>query len=223
MLDVRRVSKRFDDAPVLEEVSLSVRAGERLALVGPSGAGKTTLMRLIAGLERPDSGEIYLDGTLASDSQWQLEPSRRKLGFVFQKPSLWPHLTVFQNIAFGLRSCSAPAREHRVEDLLRGFDLVGLSRRYPGSLSGGEARRVELARTLAPSPRLLLLDEPFTHFDARLKTQLEELVLGQLDRERTALVLVTHDLSEAARLADQTLEFTHTHPGRLSGCRRDEP
>lgn len=197
--------------PTLQELSLSVAGGESLALLGPSGCGKTTLLRAIAGLERPSAGQIqigettvYSDGVNGS-KKW-VGPESRNVGMVFQDGGLFPHLTVAQNISFGVASRfrRRPSVDHDVvEDLLRLVDLVGYGHRLPATLSGGQQQRVALARALAPRPKVLLLDEPFSALDTTLRAQVRSQVAHILREIGVTVIFVTHDQDEAFVLGDR--------------------
>ena len=202
MISVRQVSKSFGDVIAVKQITFEISVGNRVAILGPSGSGKTTLLRLIAGLEVPDSGEIYIDGTLASTPKQMLEPHARGLGFVFQAPALWPHMTVAQNILFGLHDLSRDEAINRLNELLGLVSLQGFERRYPHQLSGGEARRVSLARTLAPRPRCLLMDEPLTNVDPDLKTKLLDCIRQAVEYTNAGLIYVTHDAGEAETMSE---------------------
>lgn len=204
MLEARGLTKRYagSDAVALAEVDLTAGSGEILAVVGESGSGKTTLLRLIAGLEAPDAGSIRLAGRTVSAPDAWVPPEERPLGMLFQEGALFPHLTVAENVEFGLRGMGGDGRSRRAEVLA----LVGLSEhgdRYPHQLSGGERRRVALARALAPEPELILLDEPFTGLDANLTSRLRSEV-GRILRETgTTALIVLHDTDEVLPLADR--------------------
>jgi iron(III) transport system ATP-binding protein len=200
MIELHNVTKKYGDRWVLQSLDLKVYSGERLVVLGPSGCGKTTLMRLIAGLEYPDGGEIHINGLLASDPHFNEEPSRRNLGVVFQQPSLWPHLTVAQNILFGLQYLEKGERDRRLKMILEQIGLTGFEKRMPSHLSGGEARRVALARALVIQPDWLLMDEPLTNLDLVLKNKLIELILAVIPAE-TGLVYITHDEFEAEKIS----------------------
>ena len=201
------VVKRFPGAFVLGPISLSVKRGELLAVLGPSGCGKTTLLRLIAGFERPDEGSIVIDGRIVADrSQW-VEPEDRQVGMVFQDYALFPHLTVAQNVSFGMRSSD----EGRVRELLQFVGLAGFEDRYPHELSGGEQQRVALARSLATNPKVLLLDEPFSNLDADLRPKMRAELKILLHRLNCTTILVTHDQEEAFELADRVAVLNAGH------------
>lgn len=200
-LRTRSVTKHFDDTTAVDSVSVDLAPSELLALVGPSGCGKSTLLRLVAGLLAADAGTIELGGRVVDDGRRHVPPERRHIGLVFQEHALFPHLTVGDNVAFGIRK--APNADDRVHHVL---DLVGLSyyrRRYPHELSGGERQRVALARALAPSPGLMLLDEPFASLDPNLRAQIRADVVRVLRTEGTPAVFVTHDQSEALAIGDR--------------------
>ena len=204
-LALQDVTKRFRGVVAAEGVSFSVEPGEVAVLLGPSGSGKTTLLRLIAGLERPDRGTIALNGDVVADPErgvW-VPPERRRVGFVFQDYALFPHMTALQNIAFALPHLPRRERSARAAAMLERVGIAHLARRYPHELSGGEQQRVALARALAPHPRVLLLDEPFSNLDrglrVRLRTELKAL-LGSLG---ITAVFVTHDQEEAFELGDR--------------------
>lgn len=210
-LEVRNLSKQFAGSgrPAVQDVSFGLQQGEILALVGPSGCGKTTTLRLIAGLERPDAGEIFIAGRMVAGSGGFVPPEQRGVGMVFQDHALFPHLTVRENIAFGLRGTPRVAAQATVRDLL---ELVGLSRlgdRYPHALSGGERQRVALARALAPRPVLVLMDEPFSSLDADLRLEVREQVRGILKSMAATVVFVTHDQDEALFMGDRLAVFQH--------------
>jgi iron(III) transport system ATP-binding protein len=205
VIDVREVSKRYNKTVAVKRCNLQVASGEILALLGPSGSGKTTLLRLIAGFERPDQGRIAIDGRTVVDvaaSVW-VAAENRGIGMVFQDYALFPHLTVVQNVRFGLRNGSRDERQRRVEELLRLTELIHCAARYPHELSGGQQQRVALARALAPRPRVVLLDEPFNGLDPELRPQMRKEVATILRHLGTAAVLVTHDQEEALGMADQ--------------------
>ena len=203
-VEVRGVSKRFGDVVAVRSVDLSVSEGELLALVGPSGCGKTTLLRLIAGFERPDDGGITIAGRSVAAPGVFTPPERRRVGMVFQQLALFPHLTVERNIAYGLRrESSASQRRSRVSDLLRLVGLEGLERRYPDELSGGQAQRVALARALAPEPAVVLMDEPFSSLDVSLREGVRTEVRRILKSAGATAVLVTHDQDEALMMGDR--------------------
>ena len=197
------VSKAFGPVEAVREVSLEIDRGELVAVLGPSGCGKTTLLRTIAGFERPDAGRVVVSGEVVAGPDRFLPPERRRIGMVFQDYALFPHLTVTANVSFGLAD---RPREQREALTRRTLELVGLqhkSNRHPHELSGGERQRVALARALAPEPELVLLDEPFASLDASLRAGLRrEVELILRDAEATAL-LVTHDQEEALSLADR--------------------
>ena len=198
-LVLEQLTRRYGERSALESVSLEIAAGEILCLLGPSGSGKSTLLRLVAGLERPSAGRVILEGVEVAGPGTFVEPERRRVGMVFQDYALFPHLTVAQNIGFGVRRPANAA----VAELLEAVGLPGRRDCYPHMLSGGERQRVALARALAPAPRILLLDEPFSGLDGRLRDQIRRDTLDVLRRTRTTTVLVTHDAGEALRLADR--------------------
>src|SRR6201991_147741 len=200
---VESVSKRFGDFVALDDVSLNVRDGSLTALLGPSGGGKSTLLRVIAGLETPDSGKVLIAGNDATHTP----PQRRNVGFVFQHYAAFKHMTVAKNVAFGLTIRKRPKEEieSRVDELLKLVHLDAFAHRYPSQLSGGQRQRVALARALAVEPRVLLLDEPFGALDAKVRHELR----GWLRRLHAELhitsVLVTHDQEEALETADRVV------------------
>lgn len=210
MLNVEDLHKAFPGRRVgsppviaLDGVDLEVDAGDFATVLGPSGSGKTTLLRCIAGFETPDRGTITLDRTiLDGPGTPSVRPDRRGIGIVPQEGALFPHLTVAQNIGFGLRDLGRSERRRRIADLLDLIDLHDHERRRPHQLSGGQQQRVALARALAPGPRLILLDEPYSALDAKLRVELRREVRGLLSETGTTAVLVTHDQSEALTIAD---------------------
>jgi iron(III) transport system ATP-binding protein len=205
VISIRALRKTWPDGQtVLDGLSLEVVAGEILALLGPSGCGKTTLLRVIAGLEVPDAGDVSLDERSVIEAGKVLVPAeRRGVGLVFQDFALFPHLDVRQNIGFGLRHLATRDRDQRVSALLGQFGLAPLAARRPEALSGGQQQRVALARALAPEPRVLLLDEPFSNLDASLRRQLRVALREQLKTIGVTTILVTHDEAEALSLADR--------------------
>ena len=203
VLSLQAVGKAFErGVPVLQDVSLRVEPGALVCLLGPSGCGKTTLLRLIAGFEEPDAGTVHLGGQSVSRSGYVVPPEKRQIGMVFQDYALFPHMTVAQNIVFGLFRHSAAHRHRRLGDLLQLIGLAGMAERYPHELSGGQQQRVALARALAPDPQLLLLDEPFSNLDVNLRRQLRQEMQEVLRRTEMTTILVTHDQEEALSLAD---------------------
>jgi sulfate transport system ATP-binding protein len=200
---LHHVSKSFGPVEVVDDVSLEVEKGELLALLGPSGGGKSTVLRIIAGLELADRGEVWLDGERADT----LEAQQRRVGFVFQHYALFRHMTVAQNIGFGLQVRGVPLEERgrRASELLELVGLHGLGDRYPSQLSGGQRQRVALARALAPEPRLLLLDEPFGAVDAKVREELRVWLRELHDRIGATTLLVTHDREEAFAVADRVV------------------
>jgi len=200
-LAVADLHKRFGSHPVLTGVDLEVPAGSLTAILGPSGSGKTTLLRLLAGFERADSGTIAIGDMVVDDRSTHVAPERRRIGYVPQEGSLFPHLTVAANVGFGL-----PARERRggkPDALLESVGLAGLGGRYPHQLSGGQQQRVALARALAIEPAVVLLDEPFASLDAHLRASVRADVQEIFRRSGTTAVLVTHDQDEALSVADR--------------------
>jgi iron(III) transport system ATP-binding protein len=201
-LEVDKITCRFDGRAVVRDVSFRVRPGEILCLLGPSGCGKSTTLRVIAGIERQVAGAIRADGLTLSDETTHLPPEARGVGLIFQDFALFPHLTVGQNVAFGLKGPRAETAA-RVAELLDRVDLEGYADKPPHMLSGGEQQRVALARALAPRPRIMLMDEPFSGLDNRLRDGIRDETLQLLKDEGTAVVLVTHEPEEAMRMADQ--------------------
>ncbi len=196
----REVSKSFGGQRVLDGLELEVPEGSVVTVLGRSGSGKTTLLRLIAGFERPDAGAVEIGGEVVDSARRFVPPEKRRVGYVAQEGSLFPHLTVAQNVAFGLSR--AERAGGRSEELLRMVGLEGLGKRYPHQLSGGQQQRVALARALAPQPRLVLLDEPFSSLDAGLRASLRSEVMVLLRAQRATTVFVTHDQEEALSVSD---------------------
>jgi len=207
LIELNHIHKRFGDVAVLQGVDLSVARGEILALLGPSGCGKTTLLRVLAGLESADRGTIDLAGQRVAERAAgrgpEVPPEGRGVGLVFQDFALFPHLDVRANVGFGLTKASRSDREARVEAMLAQFDIASLGGRYPHALSGGQQQRVALARALAPEPRVLLMDEPFSNLDTGLRRRLRVSLRRRLKGIGITTVFVTHDQEEALSLADR--------------------
>jgi iron(III) transport system ATP-binding protein len=220
-LEISRLTKHYPGGvnPAVNNISLSLPSGEILALVGPSGCGKTTTLRLVAGLERPDSGEICLNGQPVAAKNLFVPPEKRGVGMVFQEHALFPHLTVSANVAFGLQSAPHNGRQDKVRAMLALVELEKLAERYPHELSGGERQRVALARALAPEPVLVLMDEPFSSLDADLRLEMREQVRAILKAMQATAVFVTHDQEEALYMGDRLAVFQR---GRLEQVGRPE-
>ncbi|MBR9864194.1 MAG: ABC transporter ATP-binding protein [Rhodobacteraceae bacterium] len=201
-LELQNITRRFGGQQAVADVSLTLDAGEVICLLGPSGCGKSTTLRIAAGVDRQSSGTVLIDGEVVSDDRHHQEPENRTIGLMFQDFALFPHLDVAGNVGFGLRGGKAE-KERRINDLLDRVDLVGYNRKYPHELSGGEQQRVALARALAPKPRVLLMDEPFSGLDDRLRDEVRDATLELLKDEGSAVLLVTHEPVEAMRMADK--------------------
>jgi ABC-type Fe3+/spermidine/putrescine transport system ATPase subunit len=212
MADIRTegLVKRFGTVVAVDNVDLHVREGSLTAILGPSGCGKTTLLRCIAGLAEPDAGRIFIDGKDVT----RVPPFKRDLGFVFQRPAMFPHMTVYQNIAWALelRKWPKSAIKRRVEEMLHLVHMEGLENRTYRELSGGQAQRVVLARALAPEPKLLLLDEPLSQLDAKVRDELKLEIAEIHRRTGCTTLLVTHDQGEALTIADNVLLM---HSGKI--------
>jgi iron(III) transport system ATP-binding protein len=205
MIAVKGISKSYGRNQALNNVSFSLENGTALVILGHSGCGKTTLLRIIAGLEGIDSGEVYINGQLASQPGWLMPPYRRGFGFVFQNPALWPHMTVFENVGFGISDLPRDEAKSRVNGLLEEMGIRDLSGRYPDQISGGEARRVALARALAPKPGFVLMDEPLTNLDYDTKEKILALIKSEIVHSQSGLIYVTHDNDEAGQISDNSL------------------
>lgn len=207
LLTLGQLTKRFgrDRTPAVEGLTLAVERGEILALLGPSGCGKTTTLRLIAGFETPDTGRVIIGDRVMADAERGLAvpPEERGVGVVFQDYALFPHLTVEDNVAFGLHALSRDQRRQRVQAVLDLVGMLDLAGRYPHEISGGQQQRVAVARALAPAPALMLLDEPFSNLDADLRAQMRDEVEKVLRGTGTTAVFVTHDQEEAFTIADK--------------------
>ncbi len=204
MLSVRNLAISFDENHVLEDFNLDLESGDIFALLGESGSGKSCALRFIAGLDKAIDGAVSLDGNdLTIDGEHNVRPELREIGMVFQDYALFPHMTVFDNIGFGINQLTKDEKMQRVSFLLELIGLTGIEKKYPHQLSGGEQQRVSLARSLATSPKLLLLDEPFSSLDKSHRDQLVKEVREILKKANVTSILVTHDESEADVFADK--------------------
>src|SRR5437870_8536043 len=222
-IEARNVTKRFGEFVALDDVSIEVESDLLTARLGPSGSGNSTLLRVIAGLEVADGGEVYISGKEAT----ALAPQKRGVGFVFQHYAPFKHMTVWDNVAFGLQIRHRPKAEiaKRVDELLELVQLAGLGKRYPAQLSGGQRQRMALARALAPEPEVLLLDEPFGALDARVRVELRSWLLRLHDEMHVTTIFVTHDQEEALELADSIVVMNKGRVEQVAPPRQlcDEP
>lgn len=201
-LELRAIECRYGNNIVLNELSFHVNSGALSCLLGPSGCGKTTILRAVAGFESLTRGEIILDGKIISKPGFSLAPEHRNLGMVFQDYALFPHMTIFQNVAFGVRRDDPELKAHRVKEMLNLVELEDMEDRYPHELSGGQQQRIALARALAPRPKLVLMDEPFSNLDVDLRERLRLKVIALLREYEMSTIVVTHDQQEAFAMSD---------------------
>ncbi len=203
-IEIQNLFKRFKDVVAINRIQLEINKGEMLTLLGPSGCGKTTTLRCIAGLEKPDEGDIVIDGKPML-SQGFVQPSQRGIGMVFQNYAVWPHMKVYNNIVYGLKlqKISKQKIRERAQQVLELVGLAGLEDRYPSQLSGGQQQRVALARALVTNPKVLLLDEPLSNLDAKLREELRFEIKSLVRRMGITSVYVTHDQAEAMVISDR--------------------
>ena len=213
MIELIDITKSYNTKNILEEASVSFESGSRTALTGPSGSGKTTLLNLIAGLIPLDKGMIRIDGRISDTPGSSIHPSLRNLGFAFQFPSLWPHLTVKHNILYGLSGLDKKEKYSRYSNMLDALEIADIADKYPGEISGGQAKRVSLARTMVVKPRYLLLDEPLNNLDKDLKDKVLKVIRELVTTENTTLIYVTHDLQEATSVCDR---FCHIEDKKIT-------
>lgn len=206
-VELKNINKSFGDFRASNDVSFEIEKGKLIGLLGSSGSGKTTILRMIAGLENPDSGEIFIDGVCVND----IAASKRGIGFVFQSYALFRYMNVFDNIAFGLEVQKKNKKEikERVTELIQLIGLEGMEHRYPSQLSGGQRQRVAFARALAPDPHLLLLDEPFAAIDSKVRQELRSWLKEMINKVGVTSIFVTHDQEEAIEVADEIIIMNH--------------
>ncbi len=210
-LQLEGVSRRFGDVVALDKISLSVTSGEIVSLVGQSGCGKSTLLRVIAGVDRPDAGRIVLNGEEIAGPRAYREPEERRIGLMFQDYALFPHLNVVDNILFGLKKLPRGQALLRCEAIVAKLGISHLKARFPHMLSGGEQQRVALARALAPQPSVLLMDEPFSNLDRKLRDGVRDETLALLRELGTTVIIVTHDPEEALSVGDRVVLMRSGH------------
>jgi iron(III) transport system ATP-binding protein len=212
---IKTLTKRYGDVAAVEGLSLDVKPGELVSLLGPSGCGKTTTLRLVAGFLRPEIGEIWVGERCLSSPTAVVPPERRRMAMIFQSYALWPHMTVAQNVAYGLRfksGVSKADRDRRVAEMLRIVQLAGFESRYPGELSGGQQQRVAVARALVVEPEILLLDEPLSNLDANLREEMRFEIRRLHESFGITTLYVTHDQAEAMVISDRVAVL---HRGRV--------
>ena len=205
MLKIRGLTKRFSGSGsyAVKDFSLSVERGEIVSLLGESGCGKTTILRMVAGFETPSAGEIWLNGKLVFGNQTFVEPESRGVGIVFQDYALFPHMTVLQNIIFGLFRMSKQQQLEKAAVIMKLTGLTGLERRYPHQISGGQKQRVALARAMAPEPAIILFDEPFSNLDTTLRKKMRYEIKDIIQKAELTAIFVTHDTRDAIILSDK--------------------
>ena len=208
---IRNLSKQFGDNLVVDQIDLEIQPGEFVSLLGPSGCGKTTTLRMIAGLLRPDGGEIVVSGQRLNADGVFVPPEKRNMSLIFQSFAIWPHMTVSENVAFGLKLRKVPKAEieQRVQRILSAVRLDGLGGRYPGEMSGGQQQRAALARALVVEPQILLLDEPLSNLDANLREEMRIEIRRLHDQFGITSIYVTHDQIEAMSLSDRVVVMNH--------------
>ena len=204
MITFENISHSYGRQQSVSDVSFHIESGQVVTLLGPSGCGKTTILRLAAGFEDPSHGQITQDGRILSSPHEVIAPENRQMGLVFQSYALFPHMTIGQNIRFGLKQADDEA-EQRVIELIHEMDLSEMQEKFPHELSGGQQQRVALARALAPAPRLILLDEPYSGLDSRLRERIRDKMLHILRQMGTAALMVTHDAEEAMFMSDKII------------------
>ncbi len=206
IVSLQNISKSFGKTPIINNISLDIEEGKFTCLLGSSGSGKTTILRLIAGLEKSDSGKILLNGKLVNEKNKILLPSsKREIGFIFQDLALWPHLTVYENIAFGLNIKKEENVTIKISAILDFFGLEEHRNKYPNQLSGGQQQLVAIARSLVLKPKMLLMDEPLANLDVKLKTKIRNHIKNLIDQFPITIIYVTHDHYEAFKLADEII------------------
>lgn len=204
---LKDISFQYDEQPIIHHFSMSIEKGTITAILGQSGRGKSTLLRILSGLERPSEGVMILDQKTIINQNTYVESSKREVSLVFQDYALFPHMTVYQNIAYGIRRSNRKDKHRMISDLLEATQLTAFSKRYPSQLSGGQQQRVALARALAFSPKLLCLDEPFSNLDSDLKADLRVWMKAWFKKQGITVVLVTHDKEDALLMADQIIDL----------------
>ena len=206
ILEIKNLSHSYDETnPTIQNINLDIGKSERVAILGPSGCGKSTLLRLIAGLEKPNKGQVIIDGIVVSSENEIVPPEKRNIGLVVQEKALFPHLSVYDNICFGIKKNKN--KKTITSDLLQLFKIDLLKNKYPHEISGGEQQRVALARSLAPNPKLLMLDEPFSALDKDLKDILYEEISEVFTEKGLTILLVTHDSNEATVMTKKQMKM----------------
>ena len=206
ILEIENLSHSYDETnQIIQNINLEIQKSDRVAILGPSGCGKSTLLRLIAGLEKPNMGQITIDGTVVSTEKLIVPPEKRKIGLVVQEKALFPHLSVYDNIGFGIKKNID--KKTITNDLLELLKIESLKNKYPHEISGGEQQRVALARSLAPNPKLLMLDEPFSALDKDLKGVLYEEISQVFSKRGSTILLVTHDSQEAEIMTKKQMKM----------------
>jgi iron(III) transport system ATP-binding protein len=206
ILEIKNLSHSYGETnQVIQNINLEIEKSDRVAILGPSGCGKSTLLRLIAGLEKPNLGQIVIDGTVVSTEKFIEPPEKRKIGLVVQEKALFPHLSVYDNIGFGIKKNID--KKSITNDLLELLKIDSLKNKYPHEISGGEQQRVALARSLAPNPKLLMLDEPFSALDKDLKGVLYEEISQVFSERSSTILLVTHDSQEAEIMTKRQMKM----------------
>lgn len=206
ILEIKNLSHSYGEInPTIQNINLDIKKSERIAILGPSGCGKSTLLRLIAGLEKPNKGQIIIDGIVVSSENEIVPPEKRNIGLVVQEKALFPHLSVYDNICFGIKKNQN--KKTITSDLLQLLKIDLLKNKYPHEISGGEQQRVALARSLAPNPKLLMLDEPFSALDKDLKDTLYDEISEVFTERGSTILLVTHDSNEAAVMTKKQLKM----------------
>lgn len=216
-VQIRNLHYKYRNAKeaTINDFSLDIEQGEIVSILGDSGSGKSTILRLIAGLETPNHGSIKINGSTVFDEAHYVQPEKRGVGMVFQDYALFPHMSVANNIKFGLKKMSRKQKEQRLEEMLDLINLPGYNNRYPYELSGGQQQRVALARALAPEPSLLILDEPFSNLDANLQEKIRDELRTILKQTGTTSIFVTHDHADAKALADRIVYIKNGKTNRV--------
>lgn len=220
ILSLKNITKNFGKTEVLKEINIDLNEGEILTILGASGSGKSTILNLIAGFEKPTSGTIGIYEKIVSSNEEFMEPHERNVGFVFQNYALFPHLNVFKNISFGILDKETNKQKRVVEEMMKLTGLEGLEKRYPHELSGGQQQRVALARTLATKPKLILFDEAFSNVDTILKSKIEKELVSIIKDSGVSAVFVTHDSKEALSISDKIAFLENGRVSQLSSAQK---